>query len=276
MDRVQVNGSTFEYSVQGSGEPVLLIHGSLIADAFAPLLAQPAIAGRCRLVSYHRRGFAGSSRHAGPCSIAQQAADAWAILKHVGIERAHIVGHSYGGAIALQLALDAPEVVHSLALLEPALMMVPSAAQFFEALAPVAEAYGAGNKAAAADNFMQGVGGGDYRASLDKALPAGWFEQTVAEADTFFQVEMPALQEWQFTEELAKRITRPALAVLGALSDAVSPTFREGYDLQRQWLPQAEGYVLPGTAHMLQMQNPTDMAAALAGFFARHPVPVTA
>ena len=45
-------------------------------------------------------------------------------LQHLGIERAHFVGQSYGGAIILQVALDAPETVHSLALLEPALPSV--------------------------------------------------------------------------------------------------------------------------------------------------------
>ena len=42
-------------------------------------------------------------------------------MKHLGLERAHVVGHSYGGAIAVQLALEAPSLVHSLVLLEPAI-----------------------------------------------------------------------------------------------------------------------------------------------------------
>jgi len=42
------------------------------------------------------------------------------------------------------------------------------------------------------------------------------------------------------------------------------------------WLPQAEPFILPGATHALQMQNPRGMAEALAGFFARHPLPVAA
>ncbi|HEX2339337.1 MAG TPA: alpha/beta fold hydrolase [Vicinamibacterales bacterium] len=71
---------------------------------------------------YHRRGYAGSSPVRPPFSLSQQAADCRALLGHLRVERTHVVGHSSGGSIALQLALDAPEVVHSLVLLEPALL----------------------------------------------------------------------------------------------------------------------------------------------------------
>jgi hypothetical protein len=66
-DRVPVDGGELEYEVSGAGEPILLIHGSILADAFAPLRAQPALADHYRVIHYHRRGFASSCRHAGPC-----------------------------------------------------------------------------------------------------------------------------------------------------------------------------------------------------------------
>ncbi|MGD9893084.1 MAG: alpha/beta fold hydrolase, partial [Dehalococcoidia bacterium] len=127
MERMTVDGADLEIEVRGTGEPVLLVHGALIADAFAPLLAESALTERYRLIQYHRQGYAGSSRVDRPVSIEQQTADARAVLRHVGVERAHIAGHSYGGVIALQLALDAPEVVQSLVLLEAGLVhLVPS------------------------------------------------------------------------------------------------------------------------------------------------------
>ena len=88
-----------------------------------PLLAEPDLAHRYQLILYHRRGYGGSSCAAGPIGIAQQAADCQALLRSLGVERAHVVGHSYGGNVALQLALDAPDVAHSLALLEPGFMV---------------------------------------------------------------------------------------------------------------------------------------------------------
>ena len=119
MQRVNLNGVDLEYDVQGSGEPLLLIHGSILADAFFPLLAEPRIANNYRVISYHRRGFAGSARARDPFTIGQQAADSRALLRYLGIPRAHVAGHSYGAAIALQWALDAPAEIQSLALLEP-------------------------------------------------------------------------------------------------------------------------------------------------------------
>src|SRR5919112_2003314 len=61
-DRVPVDGGELEYDVQGSGEPVLLIHGSILADAFTPLLAQPTLTDHYRLIHYHRRGFGSRCR----------------------------------------------------------------------------------------------------------------------------------------------------------------------------------------------------------------------
>jgi pimeloyl-ACP methyl ester carboxylesterase len=119
MQRVHLDGVDLEYDAQGSGDPLVLIHGSILADGFFPLLAEPRLASNHRMISYHRRGFAGSSRAQDPFTIAQQVTDGRALLRHLGVERAHIAGHSYGGAIALQWALDAPPEVHSLALFEP-------------------------------------------------------------------------------------------------------------------------------------------------------------
>jgi pimeloyl-ACP methyl ester carboxylesterase len=119
LERAKTDRSELEYEVSGRGEPVVFIHGAFIADTFRPLLAEPSLAGRYRLILYHRRGYAGSSRASEPVSVARQAADCRALLRHLGVERAHVVGHSYGGIVALQLALDTPGVVHSLALLEP-------------------------------------------------------------------------------------------------------------------------------------------------------------
>lgn len=272
MNRAQIDGRALEYEVRGAGEPVVLVHGAHIADAFAPLLAEPVLAERYRLILYHRRGFAGSTHPDGPLSIAQQAADCRALMQHLGVQCAHVVGHSYGGAIALQLALDTPAAVHSLALLEPALLTVPSAPQFMETIGQVLQMYEAGDKTGAVDSFLQAVVGPEYRSVLDRAIP-GAFAQAVTDADTFFRIELPALEQWSFTQADAGRITQPVLAVIGGESHTLWPGWIEVHQLMQAWLPQAEAFVLEGATHGLQMIDPKGMAAGLAAFFARHPLP---
>jgi pimeloyl-ACP methyl ester carboxylesterase len=106
---------------------------------------------------------------------------------------------------------------------------------------------------------------------LDQALP-GAFDQHVADADTFFGQEMPALQQWVFTQEDAKRIIQPVLAVVGTRSLELDPIWGERHHLLLDWLPNVEPFVLPDATHLLQVQHPRGGAEGLASFFARHPL----
>jgi pimeloyl-ACP methyl ester carboxylesterase len=102
-------------------------------------------------------------------------------LQHLGVEQAHLVGQSYGGVILLQLALDAPDSVRSLALLEPALPSVlNNSPEFIEAMTKAGALYGSGKKADAVDAFGREVAGADYRADFDRTLPSGHFERWAA------------------------------------------------------------------------------------------------
>jgi len=57
MERAVVDGVALAYEIVGQGEPVMFIHGGFVADALRPLLAEPTLAGRYRLLRYHRRGY---------------------------------------------------------------------------------------------------------------------------------------------------------------------------------------------------------------------------
>jgi pimeloyl-ACP methyl ester carboxylesterase len=239
MDRAALDDVELEYEIQGTGEPVVLVHAGVCADFFTPLLKEPALTGRYRLLSYHRVGYAGSSRVVGAVSIAQQAAHCRSLMRHLGIKRAHLVGHSSSAMMALQLALDAPDAVQTLALLDAARPAPRSKMQmeFVKAVVqPALQRYGAGDKAGAVDTWMQGVCGSAYRTVLEQTLPDA-FDQAVVDADTFFGQELPAVQQWSFGPEEAGRITQPVLAVLGAKSN---PVFRERQELLLSWLPNVE------------------------------------
>ena len=275
MDRAVLGSIELEYVVRGGVEPVVLIHPGIFADWLVPLLDEPILTSRYRLLHYHRAGCAGSSHVHGSASFAEHAGHCRALMRHVGIERAHIVGHSSSGNLALQLALDAPEVVHTLAILEPALYGVPSVQTSRAFVGKAAQLYREGDKAGAIDTFLRGVCGPDYRAALDRRLP-GAFDQHVADADTFFQQEMPALQQWSFGREDARRIVQPALAVVSTGSLELDRIWSERQQLLLDWLPNVEPFVLPNATHLLQIDNPRGMAEGLAWFFARHPLTVAA
>jgi 3-oxoadipate enol-lactonase len=268
MLRANVGDIELEYEERGSGEPIVLMHAGLCAEWFEPLVHEPALAPY-RLIRYHRAGYAGSSHPWGELSISDNARHCRGLLDHLGIERAHLVGHSSSADMAMQLAVDAPDKVASLTLMEPAIMGVPSRAAWGKAVAvPAVEAYHAGDRAAAVELWMSGVAGQGWREPMERALP-GAFEQAVADAPTFFEQELPAVQTWSFGEVDARRITQPALAVIGGRSPEVSPVWEERQTLLLTWLSNAQPFVLDGATHLLHIQNPRGMAEALAAFVSR-------
>lgn len=269
MERFQVDGAVIEYQVQGSGEPVLLIPLSVVADGLGiPLFAQPELASRYQLIHYHRRGYMGSTLGPEPLTMSRQAKDAAALLTHLGVKTAHVAGHSIGGLIALQLALDAPGLVHSLALLEPPLPMVPSGqADLGLVFLPMLNAYHSGDKRAAVESFSDAVFGPNWQSIVEKAIPGG-VDQAVVDADTFIQ-ELPGMREWRFGAEQAEAIHQPVLSVLGVNSRQF---MKEGRQLLHSWFPQTEDLDVP-TTHLLQMQDPEGVAHGLAEFFNCHPIP---
>jgi pimeloyl-ACP methyl ester carboxylesterase len=241
-----------------------------MGDECAAIVAEPALVNNYRVIDYHRRGWGNSSNPDMPVTIETQAADCRAILGHLGVERAHFVGQSYGGDVVLQLALDTPEVVHSLALLEPALPSVLFNSPEFGAVGGTAGSmYESGDKAGAVEVFAKEVGGAGFRAAFDRTLPAGHFERWVAAADTMFQCEMPPLQEWSFTSEDAARITHPVFNMRGVSTRSY---FREIYETVQTWFPQAENVELPDANHCMLQMNPAGAATHLASFFSRHPL----
>jgi 3-oxoadipate enol-lactonase len=115
MPIVEVPGAKISYEVAGDGPPLLLIMG-FASDARMWMAQLPAFAPRYRCISFDNRGVRTSTAEPDPFSMADMATDAVAILDAEGIDAAHVVGISMGGAIAQHLALNAPSRVRSLTL----------------------------------------------------------------------------------------------------------------------------------------------------------------
>jgi len=261
-----VNGVELEFEVIGSGEPVLFI-SSVLADGFLPLLSEPALADRYRLIRYHKRGWVGSTPTPAPVSVADHAADAAALLDRLGVPRAHVAGHSTGAVVAAQMALDSPETVHTLVLLEPLLLSVPSGKAVLQTVGPAFEAYGRGDHEEAWAIFLSAASGLDWatcRALLDKQIP-GVVAQAIKDADTLFGIELPAITDWAFGPEQAAAIHCPVLSVLGTNT---LPLFVEVADLLRSSLPHVQDCTIDDVGHLLHIQRPRPVARAMAQFLA--------
>ncbi len=101
---------------EGEGFPVVLIHG-LAGDHTAWLPQLPLLAKRYRTIAFDNRGAGRSTQRDEPVSTQELAQDTLGLMDALGVERAHVVGRSMGGAVAQHMALLAPERVQSLALL---------------------------------------------------------------------------------------------------------------------------------------------------------------
>lgn len=110
-----VNGIDLYYELEGSGPRVLFLNGSGSTLDSMRLLLEPLHA-RFELLAHDQRGLGRTSIPPGPYSMADYAADAAALLDHVGWERTRVMGISFGGMVAQELAVTWPERVERLAL----------------------------------------------------------------------------------------------------------------------------------------------------------------
>jgi 3-oxoadipate enol-lactonase len=110
-----LDGLELHYEERGSGRPMLLVAGiPAVADDWAPLAERLSVSRR--IIAFDNRGSGRSTVTPGPYSTAQLAADAIALLDHLGIERADVFGMSLGGMIAQEMAIGRPDRVDRLVL----------------------------------------------------------------------------------------------------------------------------------------------------------------
>jgi pimeloyl-ACP methyl ester carboxylesterase len=270
MKTTNVNGIELAYDVQGEGEPVLFIHGAIWADFLRPLAEQPAFSG-CRRIRHHRRGYGESGGPAG--GFDQQAADIVALMNHLGVDRAHLVGHSEGAMIALVLAASDPDRVRSLSLLEPlppaSWLAAGDFADVLGTLGPAFEAmaghYQAGDIPGAYDALFEPTGL-DWRAAT-AAAGSDVVDQGIKDAATFVEGEASALVEWSYGAEQAATIDCPVLSWSAAPGNAINPATRA---FLQELFPRHEEVVLEGGDHFSVTTDPAAVAGPIAEFVARH------
>ena len=268
MRLVDVGGVALEVHEVGTGEPVVMVQTALTADELVPLAEHLSDRGAYRVIVYHRRGYAGSSPVRGPGSVVRDAADCRGLIVALGLGRVHVVGLSYSGAVALQLAVDAAQHVHTLTLIEPPPVHVPSSDEFRAATARLLESRRAIGPNAALEEFLTLVIGPDWRTEVETRVP-GAAAQMQRDTATFFDTDLPALLSWSFAAEDARRVNCPVLHIGGSDS---GQWFAEVRYLILSWLSLAEDVLLADADHSLALTHAPQIADALADFLRRHAI----
>ena len=116
IESLEFQGCRFAYRIDGSGPPLIVIQG-VGARGVVPNPLTGQLTKHFTCLSFDSRGIGESQPEGKPLSAAQMADDALALINHVGWASAHVMGHSFGGLIALQLTLENQARVRSLALL---------------------------------------------------------------------------------------------------------------------------------------------------------------
>ena len=115
MSYAEVNGLSLYYEEHGSGEPLILLHGGISAgEMFAPIL--PELAAGRRVITVDLQGHGHTADVERPLRPQSMADDVAALIEHLGLASADVMGYSLGGFVALRMAIQHPQLVRRLVL----------------------------------------------------------------------------------------------------------------------------------------------------------------
>ena len=124
MPNMSIDNNQFYYEVHGEGEPLILIHG-LGSSTRDWELQVPTFARTFQVIPLDLRGHGRSVKSAGPYSMIMFAEDTAQLIKGLGVGPAHILGISLGGMVAFQLAIDHPDLIRSLIIVNSTPEIIP-------------------------------------------------------------------------------------------------------------------------------------------------------
>lgn len=252
--RIDVEGLETAYRRQGSGEPVLYLHGAGLTRRWLPFYEQ--LAGRVDLVVPEHPGFGDTPMPDWLRGMEDVVMHYDGVLAALGLDRVHLVGHSFGGWVAAKFAVWYPRRVKSLTLITPAGIRCPEAPMYdFFRMTPDE-----------ADDILFSGRASDYPEYLEQGDPADEKVQEFQELTATARVMWNPRYDYRLDRQLA-RVTAPAL-VVGVDDDRVIP--HAHCERYAELLPNALLEVLSGdpdpTTHLPFVQEPERLATLVADF----------
>ncbi|MCY3811522.1 MAG: alpha/beta hydrolase [Gammaproteobacteria bacterium] len=264
-----VDGGNLYYEVEGAGEALVLIHGFLGNLRMWDFQAQ-ALAGSYRVIRCDMRGFGRSTTE--HVEFAYWA-DVAALLDHLGVDRAHIVGQSYGGSIALDLALARPARVATLTSVAGGIGGYRPDLDREEDSVPWDDM----------DRLWDDKNWGELAELETQVWVDGWGQPTTRVGRTLrnsvkgavlstYQAEneegLPQALEPRAADRL-RELTVPVLVMIGALDEARSRA--TGAHLAAT-VPDSRSVEVADVAHMIQLEAPERVSEELRHFIQDHPL----
>ncbi len=259
MPKLRIEGIDLYYEVNGRGQPILFIHG-LGSSSRDWEMQVPFFSEGYQAVTFDLRGHGKSDKPPGPYSMAQFAADAAGLVRALDIAPAHIVGISLGGMVAFQLAVDAPELVRSLTIVNSAPeFIVRTARERFQVFQRKLIVRLLGMRK------MGEVLGRRLFVKPEQAELRQVFADRWAENDPrAYREAMQAIPGWSVADRLSA-VACPTL-VIAADQDYTPVSLKESYVGR---MPRAELAVIQDSRHATPVEQPEKFNEVLAAFLSR-------
>lgn len=258
------DGIRLHYEAFGrKNAPAVLMIQGLGADKHGWDMQRFRLALDYRVIALDNRGAGRSDKPFGHYSLEQMADDAIAVLDHVGVDRAHIVGASMGGAITQYIGVKYPERVRSLTLACTACRNHPWRRELLHGWATNATERGMGVMAREAARWVIGP------RSFRRLLPAfGWLGPLAMgrTAHAFVSQVNAILDVDETVAERLVEVTAPALVLVGN-QDILTP--RGDSEELAERLPNAELVVISGAAHGFMVEHASTFNQVLLDFLGR-------
>lgn len=261
-----VNGITIACETHGDGPPLVLIAGVGYGGWFWHKVV-PALSARFRVITFDNRGAGGSDKPKGPYTITEMADDVAGLLDALHSERACVLGHSLGGFIAQELAVQRPDLLDKLILAGthhggPSAIPIPEEALtiLLQRDGNPLELFHRGMAVATAPGFRERKP--EAIRELLRYRATGPVPPAAYEAQVSAGASMGLLTEGDVTARLAQ-IRVPTLVLFGE-HDRVVPTGNA--TLLARKIPDARVTILPDTGHLFPLEDPDATAAAIMAF----------